>query len=78
MAIYFFNLRNGEVLEKDLEGSEFATAEEAKAEAVLAARQLMAAKVFAGERINGQVFEITSEDGTIVENLPLRSVLLID
>lgn len=75
MPNYYFHLRDGDRLEKDPEGSVFSTVEEARAEAVLSAREMLAEKVAAGATIYGQVFEITSEDGVVIERLPLKSVL---
>lgn len=78
MPVYFFNLRDGDKLEKDPEGGEFDSLTEARQEIILAAREMMAAKVASGERIDGTVFEITDKDGEILETVPVRSVVHFD
>lgn len=75
MPRYYFNYRIGGVLEKDPDGSELPDNESALEEAKFAARELLAAKVLKGDIVDGDMFEITTSDGTIVETLPLRSVL---
>jgi hypothetical protein len=49
--------------------------ESAVEEAKSAARELLASKVLKGEIVDGDVFEITTSNGKVVEILPLRSVL---
>ncbi|WP_342354128.1 DUF6894 family protein [Rhizobium grahamii] len=46
--------------------SDLATARE---EAIKAAREMLAEKVLAGERIDGQVFEIVAGTGRLVETI---------
>lgn len=65
MPRYYFNYRIDGSLEKDLEGSELPTDEDAVEEAKTAARELLAAKVLKGDLVDGDVFEITTGDGTI-------------
>ncbi|GGG21851.1 hypothetical protein GCM10010924_59110 [Rhizobium wenxiniae] len=78
MPGYFFNYRINGVLEKDPEGSELPSDEVALEEAQIAARELLAAKVRVGDLVDGDEFEITTGDGTVVHTLPLRSVLKLD
>jgi hypothetical protein len=78
LPTFYFHLREGEKLEKDLEGTEFDSAERAYEEAVMAAREIMAAKVASGEVVDGQVFEVTDQTGMILYRLPLRSVIKLD
>lgn len=78
MPRFYFHIRTGDTLHEDPEGEEFSTAKHAVDEAVLAARELIAAKVIAGEAIDGQVFEITAEDGQVVGRLPFKSVVSLD
>ncbi|MGF9567775.1 hypothetical protein AAIH70_30260 [Neorhizobium sp. BT27B] len=77
MTRYYFNYRIGGLLEQDPDGSELPDDESALEEAKSAARELLAAKVLKGDIVDGDVFEITTSDGTIVETLPLRSVLTL-
>lgn len=78
MPRYFFNYRVKGVLEKDPEGSELPSDEVALDEAQTAARELFATKVLVGEVVDGDEFEVTTGDGTVVHTLPLRSVLKLD
>ncbi|MET0409581.1 MAG: hypothetical protein ABW006_14565 [Hyphomicrobium sp.] len=78
MPRYFFNYRINGVLEKDPEGSELPSDEAALEEAHSAARELLAAKVRAGELVDGDEFEVSTGDGIVVHTLPLRSVLKLD
>jgi len=78
MPKYFFNYRINGVLEKDPEGADLPSDESALYEARVAARELLAAKVRHGEVVDGDEFEVTTGDGTVVHTLPLRSVLKLD
>ncbi|TCR00417.1 hypothetical protein [Neorhizobium sp. JUb45] len=78
MPRYFFNYRINSILEKDPEGAELPSDTAALDEARLAARELLAAKVRQGEWVDGDAFEVTLADGTVVHTLPLRSVLKLD
>jgi hypothetical protein len=72
---YFFNIRDGERTEKDLEGSEFDTLELAIEDARLAAREIMAEHVLAGYEPDGQFFDIADEEGRVLVSVPFRSAL---
>jgi len=78
MPRYYFHVRKDGVLEKDPEGAEFASVDEAYHEAVKAAREIIGDKVANGEIVNGQTFEITSESGDIVGLVPYRSIIRFD
>lgn len=72
---YFFNIRDGEKTERDLEGSEFDSLELAIDDAQMAAREIMAERVLAGYEPDGQSFDIVDEDGRVLANVPFRSAL---
>jgi hypothetical protein len=72
---YFFNIRDGERTEEDLEGSEFDTLELAIEDARLAAREIMAEHVLAGYEPDGQFFDIADEEGRVLASVPFRSAL---
>jgi len=40
-----------------------------------AARELLAHKILQGEVVDGQIFEITSEQGEVFDKIPLKSVV---
>lgn len=75
MPKFFINLRSGESVHADPEGYDFETVAEAREEAVLAAREMLARKVKNGEVVDGQQFEIADDSGTILDVVPLRSVI---
>lgn len=75
MPRFFFHIRDGVNLETDPDGLEFPSLESAILDAQKAAREILAEKLIIGERIDGQRFEIASEDGTVLETVAFRSVL---
>ena len=77
MPRFYFHIRNGDFLMKDPEGSEVGSAEQAREEAVLAAREILAQRVLKGEPLVGDAFEIAAEDGHIVHVVPFTSVLVL-
>ncbi|MBB2719618.1 UNVERIFIED_ORG: hypothetical protein GGD48_004895 [Rhizobium etli] len=75
MQKYYFHVRRGENLELDTEGAEFASAEKACEEAIEAAREILAEAILAGHSTDGDCFEITSEDGSLLAVIPFASVI---
>ncbi|MCJ8518335.1 hypothetical protein ABID21_001354 [Pseudorhizobium tarimense] len=78
MPRYYFNVRSHDAVDKDPEGAELPSFEAARNEAVQAAREIIAEKVLSDDVIDGQSFEITAEDGTVLGAVPFRSVLRLD
>jgi hypothetical protein len=66
MPHYYFNVREGDRLVEDPEGQEFPSLVEARAEALVSARELMAARIMAGKRPNHRKFEIADDSGKLV------------
>lgn len=61
---YFFNIRNGQGLVRDLEGTDFPTAEDAREEALAVARELIGRQLISGDRVDWRsVIEIDRDDG---------------
>jgi hypothetical protein len=77
MPRFFFHIRDIDSLEIDPEGVEFDSVEAAVVDARAAAREMIAEMIRAGERLDGQQFEIADEHGRVVEVFPFRSVLNI-
>lgn len=75
MPRYFLNIRDGSDLIEDQEGSLLPDIEAACREALAAARDLFAEKVSAGEVVDGQLFEITDENGIVRARMPLKEAL---
>jgi hypothetical protein len=75
MPRYYFHIRNGEDLARDPEGAEFATLDLARAEAIKSARELLSQRVLRGDLVNGESFELTSDDGVVAEIVKFKDVM---
>jgi hypothetical protein len=75
MPRYYFHIRSSEGLIRDPDGTELPDLATAVSEAELAARDLLAELLRRGGVVDGQVFEITTADGHVLERLPFRDVL---
>ncbi|WP_337181012.1 hypothetical protein [Shinella sp.] len=75
MPRYFFHIRSSDRFETDPEGAEFETLDKAIEDARMAAREIMSEKVLLGEELDGQRFEITTEDGVVAATVLFRSAL---
>lgn len=76
LARYFFNIRSGEVLNKDPEGEEHETLASAENEAILSAREIMGEAVKSGRSpAKGRVFELTDVAGQILSSIAFDGVL---
>lgn len=75
MPKYYFHIRNGDELEVDGTGADFASLELAVSDAKLAAREMISELLMTGEILNGQQFEITDNRGEVVATVPFQSVL---
>jgi hypothetical protein len=75
MTRYFFHIRDGGLVIEDPDGGDFQSIEEARAEAILSARELLAARLKSGDVLDGQLIEIATVDGTIVALIPLKDAI---
>ncbi|SFB59701.1 hypothetical protein SAMN03159496_05588 [Rhizobium sp. NFR07] len=75
MSRYYFHIRDGDDLAEDREGAEFASIELARDEAFRSAREILAQRLLNDEVIDGQAFEITDEQGHLVERVPFRAAM---
>lgn len=75
MPRYFFHIRADDIFIRDPDGSDLPNLDAARAEAGHSARHLLADLLKEGEVLDGQVFEISDEAGTVLERLPFRNVL---
>lgn len=78
MARYYFHVKNGAELIKDQEGSEHATADEARLQALKSARELWADAIKAGKSLGADAIVIADEHGQLTfipmaDALPKRS-----
>ena len=75
MPHLFMHQRHGHAFLEDLEGADFASLEEARAEAVAAAREIMSDRVAQGRPADGSTFEITDEFGNILLVFPFHDAI---
>ncbi|KAA3515437.1 MULTISPECIES: DUF6894 family protein [Agrobacterium] len=75
---YYFHVRSHGRLARDPEGAEFDTLEAACDEAFQAAREILAERLARGEVIDGEIFEITTENGDIAGRVPFRTAVRFD
>jgi hypothetical protein len=75
MPRYYLHIRDGDRLVEDPDGSDLPDLDAARAEALESARNILAAKVKAGELIDDKRFEITDAVGTVLAVIPLKIVL---
>lgn len=72
---YFFNVRQGDSVIPDREGSELSDLATAEFEARLTARDLALQYIKAGCPVDGREIEILDERGTVLETIEVRSVV---
>lgn len=77
MPVYYLNLRDGDVLIEDPEGSELPDLQAAHEEAVVAAREILSEKLKSGLILDGQSIEICDGSGAILEVVSFRSVFTV-
>ena len=75
MPRYYFHIRSSAGLILDPEGTEMPDLDAALTEAERSARELLADLLKSGSVLDGQMFEISDADGTVLARLPFRNVL---
>lgn len=75
MPRYFFHVRDGQTFREDPEGSELPDLTAAHREALTDARHILADRLRAGEVLDGQRFEITDGDGSVLAVVPFKDVI---
>jgi hypothetical protein len=78
MTRYFFHIWDGAEFIEDPEGVELPGVSEARAEAVEAAREMIAEKIRRGQVPDGQAFHITRDDGEVVAKVKFRDAARLD
>ncbi|WWV85103.1 hypothetical protein G6K87_25595 (plasmid) [Agrobacterium tumefaciens] len=58
-----------------MEGAVLSTDEQARREAVQAAKEMLAEKILKDEILDGSAFEVVRSDGLLVAKIPLKSVI---
>ncbi len=72
---FFFNVITASGPVTDLDGTELASLEEARAEAILDAREQMSDAIRDGRDVSSRSIEICNEAGDIVSVLPFREAI---
>ena len=75
MPRYFFHVREGSVLHRDLEGQELPDAEAARQEAISSSREMLSEKLLHGGSLNNRNIEIADETGHVVDVVNSRDIL---
>jgi uncharacterized protein DUF6894 len=75
MARFYINFRNGNQIAKDDEGQDLPGLEEARAAALVSAREILADNVKAGAKNPLQAVIITDESGREIMTIPAKEVL---
>jgi hypothetical protein len=75
MPRYFFHIRDAGDLIEDEEGRDLPDLNAAREEARLSAQDIVAEKMRADEIVTTEAIEIADETGTVVETVPLVSVI---
>ncbi|WP_441296673.1 DUF6894 family protein [Agrobacterium sp. Azo12] len=75
---YLHHRRNAHTIIHDPEGAEFASLEDARLEAVAAARELLARQVIEGRVQEGQVIEIAASEGTVLMTVPFTAAVRVE
>ena len=72
---YYFDIREGDNLEEDVEGIDLPSSDAAHSEALAAARDMVAEYVRYAVPIDGMTFVIRDEHGKVVGEVPLMSAV---
>ena len=75
MGRFYFHLRKDGELQTDPEGTELGDISEARHEALLAAREILARAIRAGREDMPEAFVIADDAGQIVATVPLADAL---
>ncbi len=75
MPRYFFHVREGSELSRDVEGQELPDAEAARREAIAANREILGEKLLHGGSLDHRTIEIADETGHVVDVVTARDVL---
>jgi hypothetical protein len=75
MRLYFHVRERGSFIEDD-QGADFESLEQAREEAIVSAREMMAERIITGRPINDVVFEISDESGKVMLSFPWDDALV--
>lgn len=75
MPRYYFHVREGNEVSRDIEGQELPNADAARAEAINASREILSEKLLHGGSLNHRQVEIADETGHVVDVVSSDDVL---
>lgn len=75
MPRYFFHVREGSDVSRDIEGQELAGVEAARREAINVSREILGEKLLHGGALNNRTIEIADETGHVVDVVSSNDVL---
>jgi hypothetical protein len=75
MPRYYFHVREGQDVSRDMEGQELPNAEAARSEATSANREILGEKLLHGGSLDSRTIEIADETGHIVDVVSANDVL---
>lgn len=78
MTKYFFQVRLSDGSVQETFEADFASSAEARSEAVRAAREMISDGLWNGKPLANETFEIVSEEGETIEEVPFQSVVNFD
>ncbi|KQO49357.1 MULTISPECIES: DUF6894 family protein [unclassified Methylobacterium] len=78
MPRFYLNIRDGDDLIEDQEGSVLVDVDAARLEALASARDILAELVRAGRLVDGQCFEIMDDSGELRAVVPFKEALKLD
>ena len=76
MPRYYFHVREGQDLSRDLEGQVLPNVEAARAEAINASREMLGEKLLHGGSLNNRQIEIADETGHVVDTISAKDILM--
>jgi hypothetical protein len=77
LSRFYFHIVDGRTV-RDEEGQEFPGLEEARVEAIAAARSIMREALWAGRLPLNECIQIADANGTVIEIVPFRDAVVIE
>jgi hypothetical protein len=75
---FFFHVEADHINERDSEGIDLPSLEDARREARRAAREMVAEMVLQEENIDGMKFEIRDENGALLDCVKFKDMILLE
>ena len=78
MAMFYFHIMDGGLVDEDCDGFDFLTAEAASQEAVRAAREMALELIGKNEPLGNKAFVVENADHSLLVTVPFTSVISIN